>query len=230
MIKVLGIIPARGGSKGIPGKNVKNLAGRPLLAYTFESAVNSKLLSKVILSSDSEEIINVAKDLGIEVPFKRPSDLALDETPAIDVVRHAVEHFQSQGEEFDAVCLLQPTSPIRGKDLIDSAIDRSISSDFDSVISVRVVPDEFNPHWCFEEEDGKLKIATGEKKIIPRRQELPTAFYRDGAVYIVKVEVLMEQNSLYGEKIGFVLSSGPHVNLDVPSDWEEAEILLKNNR
>ena len=228
-MKILGIIPARGGRKGIPGKNIKKLAGKPLLAYTCESAKNSKLLSRVILTSDSEEIIKVAKDLGIEVPFRRPEVLALDNTPTLEVVRHAVEHFISEGEEFEAVCLLQPTSPVRREGLIDTAIEKLVSGDYDSVISVREVPAEFNPHWIFEEEDGQLRISTGEKEIIPRRQDLPEAFFRDGAVYLVKVEVLLEKNSLYGEKIGYIKSSGPYVNLDVPADWEEAEILFKKD-
>ena len=228
-MKILGIIPARGGSKGIPGKNIKKLAGKPLLAYTCESAKKSELLSRVILTSDSEEIIKVAQDLGIEVPFKRPKALALDNTPTLEVVMHAVEHFISRGEEFEAICLLQPTSPVRGEGLIDTAIERFVSGDYDSVISVREVPAEFNPHWIFEEEDGKLRISTGEKEIIPRRQDLPAAFFRDGAVYLVKVRVLLEQNSLYGEKIGYIKSSGPYVNLDVPEDWDEAEVLFKKD-
>ena len=228
-MKILGIIPARGGSKGIPGKNIKKLAGKPLLAYTWESAKKSKLLSRVILTSDSEEIIKVAKDLGVEVPFQRPEALALDNTPTLEVVRHAVKHFLSRGEEFEAICLLQPTSPVRGQGLIDTAIEKFVSGDYDSVISVREVPAEFNPHWIFEEEDGHLRISTGEKEIIPRRQDLPEAFFRDGAVYLVKVGVLLEQNSLYGEKIGYIKSSGPYVNLDVPEDWDEAEILFKKD-
>lgn len=228
-MKVLGVIPARGGSKGIPGKNIKRLAGKPLIAYTSESAKKSNLLSRVILSSDSEEIIKVARDLGIEVPFRRPEVLAQDSTPTLEVVRHAVKYFISRGEEFQAICLLQPTSPVRGEGLIDTAIEKFVSGNYDSLISVREVPAEFNPHWIFEEEDGKLRISTGEKEIIPRRQDLPTAFFRDGAIYLVKVEVLLEQDSLYGEKIGYIKSSGPYVNLDVPEDWDQAEILFKKN-
>lgn len=228
-MKVLGVIPARGGSKGIPGKNIKRLAGKPLIAYTSESAKKSNLLSRVILSSDSEEIIKVARDLGIEVPFRRPEVLAQDSTPTLEVVRHAVKYFISRGEEFQAICLLQPTSPVRGEGLIDTAIEKFVSGNYDSLISVREVPAKFNPHWIFEEEDGKLRISTGEKEIIPRRQDLPTAFFRDGAIYLVKVEVLLEQDSLYGEKIGYIKSSGPYVNLDVPEDWDQAEILFKKN-
>lgn len=225
-MKTLGIIPARGGSKGIPGKNIKSLAGKPLLAYTAESAKAAKLLDRVILSSDDPEIIEVAKELGIEIPFIRPGKLATDSTGSLAVIQHALRELRSRGEEFDAVCLLQPTTPFRRAELIDEAIEKFKKGNYDSLISVRQVPADFNPHWIFEEEGGQLKIATGKKKIIPRRQELPKAYHRDGAIYLTKTSVILEQNSLYGEKIGFIDTTGdPYVNVDVPADWEEAEKL-----
>ena len=114
--------------------------------------------------------------------------------------------------------------------MIDSAIEKFSSGNFDSLVSVREVPAEFNPHWVFEEENGGLKIATGEKEIISRRQELPKAYHRDGAIYLTKTEVLMEQNSLYGKKIGFIDTTGdPYVNIDTPEDWEKAERLVSMN-
>lgn len=227
-MKILSLIPARGGSKGIPGKNVKSLGGKPLLQYTFESAKNSKLLSKVILNSDDPEIIAVAEEIGLEVPFRRPTALAADDTPTLDVVKHALNYIAQKGQNFDAVCLLQPTTPFRRTGLIDEAIGKFISGNFDSLLSVRKVPAEFNPHWVFEEnESGGLRLATGEKEIISRRQELPVAYHRDGAIYITKVEVLQKQNSLYGNNIGFIDTTGdPYVNIDIPQDWEKAERLL----
>jgi CMP-N-acetylneuraminic acid synthetase len=227
-MKILGLIPARGGSKGIPGKNIKNLDGKPLLQYTFESAKNSKLLSKVILSSDDPEIIAVAEEIGLEVPFRRPTALAADDTPTLDVVKHALNYFAQKGQNFDAVCLLQPTTPFRRSGLIDEAIGKFISGNFDSLLSVKEVPAEFNPHWVFEEnESGSLRLATGEKEIISRRQELPVAYHRDGAIYITKTEVLQKQNSLYGNSIGFIDSTGdPYVNIDTQEDWKKAERLL----
>ncbi|MCM4161913.1 acylneuraminate cytidylyltransferase family protein [Antarcticibacterium flavum] len=233
-MKILGLIPARGGSKGIPGKNIKLLGGKPLLAYTVEAAKASTLLDRVILSSDDAKIIDVAKDLGLEVPFVRPAELAGDATSSLEVIRHALEELRSQGEEYDAVCLLQPTTPFRQEGLIDDVIRKFTEGNFDSLISVREVPAEFNPHWIFEEKEGKLQIATGEQKIITRRQELPKAYHRDGAVYITKTSVLLEQNSLYGGNIGFIDTTGsPYVNIDTREDWEEAErhlsrLLLKS--
>lgn len=230
-MKILGIIPARGGSKGIPGKNIKFLAGKPLLAYTAEAAKASELLSRVILSSDDPEIISVGKELEIEVPFNRPKELAGDATTSLEVIQHAVKFLKEQGEEYSAVCLLQPTTPFRYNGLIDEAIEKFESGDYDSLISVRKVPAEFNPHWIFEEKDGKLQIATGEENIISRRQELPKAYHRDGAVYITKTTVLLEQNSIFGKKIGYIDTTGSaYVNIDTPVDWDEAEKLVESGQ
>jgi len=226
-MKILGIIPARGGSKGIPGKNIKLLGGKPLLEYTVEAAKASKLLSRVILSSNEEEIIEVAVQLNLEVPFIRPSDLAQDNTPSIEVVKQALKFFEEKGEKFDAVCLLQVTTPFRKHELIDRAIGKFIKGNFDSLISVREVPAEYNPHWVFEEREGNLRISTGENEIISRRQELPKAYHRDGAIYITRTSVILQNNSLYGKNIGFIDTTGsPYVNIDEPADWKNAEELL----
>ena len=195
-MKILGIIPARGGSKGVPNKNVKYLNGKPLIAYTAEVALKSKLLSKVIVSTDDEKIAEVSRALGLDVPFMRPPNLAEDASPTLPVVKHALEFFKNKGESFDAVCLLQVTSPMRTLDLLEQCLLKFISNKHDSLISVIKVEDHFNPHWMFKENnEGGLFVATGEKKIIPRRQELPNAFYRDGSVYITKSNVIVNEGS-----------------------------------
>ena len=228
-MKILAIIPARGGSKGIPGKNIKLLGGKPLLQYTVESAKESALLSRVILSSDDPEIIAVGKELGLEVPFVRPAELAGEATSSLGVSKHTLEELCSQGREYDAVCLLQPTPPFRSTGLIDKAIEKFRSGNYDSLISVREVPAEFNPHWTYEELEGKLKIATGDEEIISRRQDLPKAYHRDGAVYITKTSVLLEQNSLYGKNIGYIDTTGSvYVNIDTEEDWKEAEKIVES--
>ncbi|CAM4153993.1 cytidylyltransferase domain-containing protein [Gillisia hiemivivida] len=231
-MKILGIIPARGGSKGIPGKNIKLLGGKPLLHYTIEVAKASKLLSKVILSSDDPEIIEVAEKAGIEVPFIRPENLAQDDTPSLAVIKHALDFFKNKNEEFDAICLLQVTSPFRDENLIDKSIEKFKNEDLDCLISVREVPNEFNPHWIFEpDEHNQLKISTGDKKMIPRRQELPKAFFRDGALYITRSDVILKQNSLYGKSIGYIESKNDfYVNIDTPKDWIEAEKIIKKTK
>jgi CMP-N-acetylneuraminic acid synthetase len=228
-MKILGLIPARGGSKGIPCKNIKLLGGKPLLQYTFEAAKNSKLLNKVILSSDDEDIIQIAKQLELEVPFKRPAHLAEDSSSTLGVVKHALNYYLDKGIQFDAVCLLQATTPFRKRGLIDECILKFQDNNFDSLVTVRQVPEEYNPHWVFEDNEGTLKIATGEKEIISRRQDLPKAYHRDGAIYITKTEVLLNENSLFGKKIGFVDTSAfPYVNIDNPEDWRKAEEMLED--
>ena len=226
-MKILGLITARGGSKGIPGKNIKNLNGKALISYSIEAGKQAALLDKMVLSSDDEAIMEIAKQEGVEVPFKRPADLAKDDTPSIEVLRHALEYFERKGEIYDTVCLLQPTTPFRRENLIDEAIRTFEKGNFDSVISVREIPADYNPHWAFEEKNGALRIATGGKTPITRRQELPKAYHRDGAVYVTKREVILS-GSLLGERIGFVDTSGdPYVNIDTPADWEKAENMLK---
>jgi CMP-N,N'-diacetyllegionaminic acid synthase len=228
-MRILAIIPARGGSKGVPGKNIKLLNGKPLMAYTAEIALQSKQLTEVIVSTEDIQIMEVAKSLGIKVPFLRPLELTKDHTPTIDVVIHAVQWYEKQNSYFDAVCLLQVTSPFRTLNFLDKAIEKFILSDCDSLVSVQRVPQEFNPHWAFEvNADGNLKIATGETEIIPRRQELPMAFHRDGSIYITKTEVLLKQKSLYGKSIAYIESDADfYVNIDTMEDWEKAEEMIQ---
>lgn len=226
-MRILGVIPARGGSKGVPGKNIKLLEDLPLLAYTAQSALASKLLTKVILSTDCPSIAAVAEQYAIEVPFLRPETLATDTASSIAVVQHAVSYLENQREFFDAVCLLQPTSPFRPKGFIDKAIQKFIQDGADALVSVLPVPHEFNPHWVFEpNEKGLLQIATCDKEIIKRRQDLPQAFFRDGSIYITKTSVIKE-GSFYGTKLSY-LENHPdfYVNIDTLEDWEKATAKL----
>ncbi|TVZ25594.1 N-acylneuraminate cytidylyltransferase/CMP-N,N'-diacetyllegionaminic acid synthase [Gillisia sp. Hel_I_86] len=228
-MKVLGIIPARGGSKGIPKKNIKLLGGIPLLEYTAKSALASKLLSRVILSSNDNEIIEVAKKIGLDVPFIRPENLSQDDTPSLSAIKHALAFFEAKNEKFDAICLLQVTTPFREEGLIDKSIQKFESENLECLISVREVPTDFNPHWIFEADaNNHLKIATGEDKIISRRQDLPKAFHRDGAIYITKTDVILNQDSLYGNSIGYIESKNNfYVNIDTQKDWNLAEDIIK---
>lgn len=225
-MRVLGVVTARGGSKGIPGKNVRPLGGRPLLAWTAEAALAARRLSRVVLTTDDERIAEVGRGCGLEVPFLRPADLARDDTPTLPVLQHAVAELEKAGDRFDAVCLLQPTSPFRRPGDIDGCIELLASAGLDAVVSVLPVPPEHNPHWVyFRDGEGLLRLATGEEQPIPRRQELPPAFHRDGAVYVTRRDVLME-GSLYGRRLGGFLADSRSVNLDTPADWELAERLV----
>ena len=224
-MRVLGLITARGGSKGIPGKNIKVLGHQPLIAYVVHDGLQSKLIDKLIVSTDAEEIAEVAKKYGAEIPFIRPAELALDTTPSIDVVLHSIHYLEEQGEFFDAVCLLQPTSPFKPNGFIDHCIQKFIDSQADSLVSVLEVPHEYNPHWTFEmDATGNLAIATGETILIPRRQELPKAYHRDGSVYISKVSFIKEKKMLVGgNTLGVLSNSKYYCNLDTKKDWENAE-------
>jgi N-acylneuraminate cytidylyltransferase len=228
-MKILGLIPARGGSKGIPNKNRKILEGKPLLQYTVEAALGSKLLSKVVFSSENIKLINLAKSLKVEVPFVRPLNLSQDDSGTFEVVKHAIITLAENGEQFDAVCILQVTNPFRTSEFIDEAIIKFINFGSDTLLSVLKVPHEYNPHWVFKPFNNQsLELVTGEKEIIKRRQDLPTAYYRDGSIYITKTDVILNKNSLYGETIGFIESNlERHVNIDTFNDWEKAIEIAK---
>lgn len=228
---VLGLIPARGGSKGVPHKNIRLLDGRPLLQYTAEAALSSNRLSRVILSTDDEEIAEVGRRCGLDIPFMRPSDLARDDTPMLPVVQHAIRTLESEGSLFDAVCLLQPSSPFREPNTIDSCVEILQQQACDSVVTVLPVPDKYNPHWVyFRDEEGLLHLSTGEDDPIPRRQALPPAFHREGSVYVTRKDVIIEENSLYGKKIvGYPVDISQSVNIDRLEDWMRAERLLVKN-
>jgi CMP-N-acetylneuraminic acid synthetase len=225
-MRVLGLIPARGGSKGIPGKNVRLLGGKPLLAWTAEAALASRRLSRVVLSTDDEGIAEAGRRCGLEIPFLRPAELARDDTPTLPVVQHAVTELERAGDRFDAVCLLQPTSPFRRAADVDGCIALLEERGLDAVVSVLPVPAEHNPCWVFfEDGEGLLRLATGEEQPIPRRQELPSAFHRDGSVYVTRRDVVMAEvnGSLYGRRLGGYVMPEAGVNLDTPADWERAE-------
>ena len=231
-MRILGLIPARGGSKSVPGKNIKILEGKPLLQYTVDVAKESKFITKLILSSDDDAIINVARNLNLEVPFKRPSHLAEENSPTLPVIQHAVNFFKAQNLHFDAVCLLQVTSPFKTTDFIDKAIKKFIETDADSLVSIQKIPDEFNPFWAFKPNtEGYIELVSGEKEIISRRQDLPKTYFRDGLIYITKTNVLLNKNSLYGSKISYIESPMEgSINIDTFSDWEKAVAYLKSKK
>jgi CMP-N-acetylneuraminic acid synthetase len=227
-MKVLGIIPARGGSKGIPRKNIRLLRGKPLLAYTAESALRSGQLQSVVLSTDDEEIAAIGRGLGVDVPFLRPPELAADSTPTFSVIVHALDFLECAGHKYDAVCLLQPTNPLRTTQEIDDCVELLRNSDADSVVSVLPVPECYNPHWVYlKSQDGTIGLSTGEIQPIPRRQELPDAFHRDGSVYVTRTRALRKYQNLYGRKI-MPYENDPRrsVNIDTFDDWERAEMLM----
>lgn len=227
-MRVLGLIPARGGSKGIPRKNLRPLGGRPLLAWTAETALAAGGLARVVLSTEDAEIAAVGCSLGLDVPFVRPAALATDRTPMRDVVRHALRALDDAGDAFDAVCLLQPTVPFRTPALVDACIARLEAVDADAVITVRRVPERYNPHWVYlEDEEELLAISTGAESPIARRQDLPPAYHRDGSVYVIRREVVTDGATFLGRRVaGLVNDDDVAVNIDEPTDWALAERVL----
>jgi CMP-N,N'-diacetyllegionaminic acid synthase len=227
-VKVLGIVPARGGSKGIPRKNLAPVAGRPLLAYTIEAALGSKRLSRVVVSTDDEEIAEVARALGAEVPFLRPAELAADDTPAVPVLQHAVRELEAEGWRADCIVCLQPTSPLRRAQHIDGAIDLLVREKADSVVSVIPVPHNFNPTSVLRLEAGCLVPFLPDQPEILRRQDKPVVYARNGpAVAAMTYETLMRHGRLYGERnLPFSMAPEDSLDVDTAEDLTRLEALL----
>lgn len=228
-MKVLGVVTARGGSKGIPRKNLRSLCGKPLLQYTAEAALAARLLTRVVLSTDDTEIAEVGARCGLDVPFLRPGELSGDATPSLPVVRHAVREVEAVDGSYEAICLLQPTHPLRCPELIDACIEALEAGDFDAIVTILPVPVTYNPHWTyFRSDDGRLRLSTGGAEPVARRQDLPPAYHREGSVYVTRRDILMEDQSLYGARLGgHAVDPKWSVNIDGPEDWERAEALLR---
>lgn len=227
-MRVLGLIPARGGSKGIPRKNIRMLGGKPLIAWTIEAARKSRLLTRVILSTEDEEIAEVGRQWEVDVPFLRPRELAEDDTPTLPVVLHAVMEIEKQGGHYDAVCLLQPTAPFRKPEWIDACIQLMEKRGADASVTVCRIPAEHHPWWSLMlDGEGWLHFSqSGEAPV--RRQDLPPAYYREGSVYVTRVQTLLRSGSLYGTKLAaFEVAADESVNLDTEEDWKRAEMLLE---
>jgi CMP-N-acetylneuraminic acid synthetase len=217
-VEIVGLIPARGGSKGIPLKNLAPLGGRPLLAYTIEAALGSSRLGRTVVSTDSEEIAELAARLGAEV-LRRPAELASDETPMREVVLHALGEL----DECDVLVLLQPTSPLRRSQHIDEAIRLLLESGADSVVSVVEVPHRFRPDSLMSLDQGRI---VSRRPAGPRRQDKVPVYARNGpAVLALRVGGLAED--LYGEDCRpYVMAPEDSVDVDEAFDLELAEFLL----
>ncbi len=230
-MRILGVITARGGSKGIPRKNVKELAGKPLIAWTIAAAKESGVFDRIILSTDDQEIADVAKRYGCEVPFLRPPELAQDTTPHLPVMQHAVTWLKEhEGYEPDYVAILQPTAPLRQAFHLRDAVELLVKTGADSVVSMVEIPGHHNPYWAVSVDDqglGKL-LVSGEpiRKRIPRRQNLPKAYTHSGALYLFRAALLFDpvEPNFYGDRVAaHIMEEKYNVNIDSPEDWELAE-------
>lgn len=217
--KVLAIIPARGGSKGLPGKNIIDFAGKPLIAWTIEASLGSKYITKTIVSSDSDEILEVAKKYGSDT-VKRPNEFATDISSSEVVVKHSLE---SMEEKFDYVVLLQPTSPLRDINDIDGAFEKLFSLDATALISVREYDNKILKAFK-ENEFGYIEGISNNKYPFMRRQDLPRTYMSNGAIYIVKVDEFLKRDSFFTEKtISFVMDEIKSLDIDTKEDLEKVE-------
>ncbi len=226
-MKFLVIIPARGGSKGIPHKNIKPLGGKPLIQYAIETARQLTDDDNICVSTDDDDIIATVEQTGLKVPFRRPDSLATDGASSYDVIMHAINFYERQGRRYEAIVLLQPTSPFRSVDDVRACLAK-YSPDYEMVVSVK--PAAANPYYdCFEADAmGYLTPSKGNGSI-SRRQDAPKVYEYSGAVYVMSVEALKRGSYSHFRKIGFVeMDEVRSIDLDTPMDWKMAELILND--
>ena len=226
--RILGVIPARAGSKTIPLKNIAMVAGKPLIAYTIEAALSTDLLERTIVSTDSEEIAEVSRSIGAEVPFIRPSELARDDTSRLATVLHAVEWLE-QKEQYSPqiVVTLQPTSPLRTAEDIEAAIALAVSRSADAVVSVSPVHD--HPYWTKQiDPTGQLIDYMPNTAHFYRRQDLPPVFVLNGAIFLSRRETISERSREQFQTYAYVMPSERSLDIDTPWDLRLADLILRN--
>ncbi|MEK3854451.1 acylneuraminate cytidylyltransferase family protein [Cytobacillus sp. FSL H8-0458] len=226
-MKILAVICARGGSKGVPNKNIRLLNGKPLIAYTIELAKEYKKFHRIIVSTDSEEISKVAEQYGAEVPFLRPNELSLDHSPKIPVLQHAVKFLQEQeNEKYDLIVDLDPTSPLRTIQDIDNCINKMIKYRPNVVFSVTKA--HKNPYFnMVEEKDGKVYLSKQLKHPVSRRQDAPAVFELNASVYVYQPDFLLKTNSIFTDNsMAVEMPEERSIDIDRPIDFEFIEFLM----
>lgn len=223
--RVLALIPARGGSKGIKDKNITPLCGKPLIAYSVLAAKNSRYIDDVVVTTDSERIAETAKAYGAEVPFLRPAELASDTAKTIDAVLHAVKWLEDHQKSYDLLVLLQPTQPLRRTEDIDGAIELCIQRDMQDVVSVKEVSEHPILMRTIDEK-GELQNVLSMQSTV-RRQDMPQYYLVDGSVYVNRIETLSESTSFNDNPIPYIMDAKYSVDIDEPSDLEQAETAVK---
>lgn len=224
---VLGLIPARGGSKGVPRKNVRPLAGRPLIAYTADAARASGVIDRLVLSTDDDEIAAVGRMAGVDVPFMRPAAISADDTPMLAVIQHAVGELAARGWTPEIIVLLQPTSPLRRPEHIRRAVTMLRDTGADSVVTVVELPRHLSPDYVMRIDDGRLVPFLPEGASVTRRQDARPAYSRDGTVYAFRRSTLEQFGSIYGaDSRPLVIDQRESLSIDSPADWEAAERIL----
>lgn len=227
---ILAVIVARGGSKGLPGKNLEPLGGMPLVAHTMLTAKVATTLDRVILSTDSPAIAAVGRRYDIEVPFMRPDDLATDEAPMAPVLGHALSWTEKDfGKTVDVVVLLQATSPLRKAQHIDAGVRLLIESGADSAVGLCEA--QHNPYWMWVIHNGEVQRLFPEGGKFSRRQDLPVVYRVNGAFYASRRHVIMEQERVLGEKVrGLIMTEEDSIDIDSSLDLMLAESVLKSRQ
>jgi len=227
-MKTLFLIPARGGSKGIPGKNIKRFAGKPLICYAIDNARAVADDADICVSTDSDEIISVVENYGLHIPFKRPAELATDTSGSYEVMLHALNYYEERGIKYDRLVLLQPTSPLRTAEDIRGAM-ALYTPDLDMVVSV--VEASTNPYYnAFEEgDDGFLNISKGDG-LYTRRQDAPEVWEYNGAVYVINSDSLRKMPlGQMKRRRKYVMPASRSVDLDTPLQWKLAEGIMNGS-
>jgi len=225
---LLAIIPARGGSKRLPGKNILPLAGKPLIAWTIDAALGSSVFASVLVSTDDEAIAQVARHCGAQVPWLRPAELAGDTASSADVLRHALRWYEGQYGEVDAAVLLQPTTPFRTAGTIRSAVAQYLAQDQRQAV-VSVSPASPHPAWCFSVQGTQLTPFHGWDQLALRSQDLPPAYALNGAIYVFPAEQLRVEGPLLTPQMqAFVMNDlDESLDIDTPADWQLAEAIAQ---
>ncbi len=227
---ILIIIPARGGSKGVPRKNIKPLKGKPLIYYAIDTARAITTDENICVSTDDLEIKSVVENYGLRVPFLRPDELSTDTAGTYEVLLHALDYYEKQGKHYDIVLLLQTTSPFRAAEQVTEALKLYDQSNADMVVSVKECP--ANPYYnVFEENaDGYLHVCKGEGNIF-RRQDAPKVYEYNGAIYIMDAEKLKNTHMHRMQKrVKYIMDTQSSFDLDTMQDWEMAEIILSTSK
>jgi CMP-N,N'-diacetyllegionaminic acid synthase len=229
-IQRLAIIPARGGSKGLPRKNLRSLSGKPLIAHTIEAARVARSVQRIVVSTESSEIAEVGRQYGAEVPFLRPSELASDETPTLPVLQHVLAQLEAtEGCTPEIIVLLQPTSPLRQAEDIDRAVALLERSGADSVVSLCAA--EHHPAWMRRLEGNRVLPFLENEAEYTRRQDMPPVYRLNGAVYVTRRRILMEENRILGlDTRGLVMDAESSVDIDTLLDLKVADLIMQERR
>ena len=225
----LAIIPARGGSKGLPGKNIKELCGKPLIAWSIEAGLNSQYLDEVVVSTDYQDIADISKQYGASAPFLRPDCLANDTATSFDAIKHTIDYYKNElNKEFDYIVLLEPTSPLRESKDIDFSIEDLINSNANSIVSIGKTEDQ-NPAFLVNMNNKRYISGYEDKAMsIKRRQDILDVYFFEGSIYISKITSLLENKTFYHEEtIGYLFPKYKTLEIDDIDDFIMVEAIMK---